>query len=1621
VGGFLPQNIWIDERFCLGRKVLLEELVMAVLKPKILLICVFGVLISAAGIAEADWFPGDGFKMHYPQLPDPFGWDICVFDQWVADDFQCSQDGPINDIHFWISWLDDWEDPANILSWDISIWSDAIGGPGACLMQPGTRLWTWQGDGNVQINWWPVDGDQGWHCPSAFWSVPNNHVNIYQINITNIQDVLTQVAGDIYWLVIKVNLMTEPPPVPGWKTSTDAWRCRALWSPTGGPPWRLVDTGTPMGLEPVYHDMAFVITSDEQDEGPKHKNLKWSQPPIEIDPTSEIPTYSGWNEVSYIGGPGTSISTPVYENWDANSLGWYLPVGPNMVGDDMSLAGIDRELDYYDFAVNAPPGTAPYTVTSELYTEVIDPCTGFPIPGVPIAGTFCNHNVPGGGHMWLTCSPGPGIFLPDNLWMVLWFSDDSAGWQIGEMAETGFTADLFALDEGAGWTTYWFGGYPWAGFEANIWCKSEHQGVTVVADDFRCLGNMPVESIHWWGSHYGWEDPEVWPPVLPIGWDIRFWSNVPADPTADPNYSYPHELLWQFQLDASRVTVEQVGMDYYHGYYPEDVCYQYYVDLEPNEVFWQGDFLDRTQDDVFWISIAAVYDPWQDPIYPWGWKTRPWSWMDDAVRIVDPGPRDSGEVLDPYWLDPYWIEPIKDPLYGESFDVAFELDTDPNFIKWEQPFTGIRDWPHYEDELSMAIEHGDLVKWQQMPDPYGWDICLCNQVADDFVCTQTGPITDIHFWISGQGDQVGEVNDWEVSIWNDRPDQAGAGPVWTWNGVGNVSTNWDGFGPQGYFCQCAGPPYWSFPPEHWNYYKVDIDNISEPFVQEAGTTYWLVIKADFITPCAGWKTSLDHYGSDGVYWDIDTLMWEELVDPITGASLDLAFEITTPRESVSKYIQQPDWSTTGIDVDATAIDPCQLLADDFPCDQTGPITDVHIWGSWLDDKLPADFGQQVAFKLSIHADIPANQSSTGYSMPGELKWSRWFGPGQWAVQMFSNGAEAYYSPCEGIYYPDNHYILCKYSFYINPADAFVQEAGNIYWLDVEAKPLAPDDPNIRFGWKTSIDHWNDDAVWRTDVMPVSRPWEELRYPPEHPYYPNSIDLAFELTTQVGPDLEIDRLVADDWPCDQNTPITAAVWWGSYIGYQFKPCHGPFMELPVPPDYFWLAIWDDVPAGDPWNLYPYSHPNDILWQYKAYEYDEVLVGYDKHPHGGLDVVICGAPSVRAWNNDVQAKLQGTGQFNSVTIIDANLVTPTLAQLQTYDAVLVYSDSNYQDAIALGNVLADYVDSGGGVVCAMFEIGYGSGPFPHPTAQLKGRWDTQGYYVLPRTQQHGPPQATLGTVYNPAHPIMQGVSTFDGGTFSARPSPLTPIPPGVTLVADWNDTSPLVATKTIGGVPRADLGLYPPSADVRGDFWVSTTDGALLMANALTWVAGGHVPSSGPREPVFRYSVKLPHDDWFLQDTNDGVYWFSAVAVYNQHVPNYEWGWTNHQHVFNDDAVEGYYMMTEPWQWEWFELYDQTGETEDMSFILFTDPNGYTCWDPLECAGQPSGDGTCDGNVNLADLFALKMYFGTAAPWTDPQCCSDYNHDNAVNLGDLFVLKMFFGTGPYAPAALDQRCP
>jgi hypothetical protein len=223
------------------------------------------VLLVSSTLTLADWSPGDDYKMHSPQLPNPNGWDICLIHQPIADDFKCSQSGPITDIHFWVSWKDN---VANFraVEWQVSIHSDMAG-------QPGINLWTLDPN-RTDISSRPYGtGDQGWHCPRNSLTISHDHTNIYQVNITKISKPCNQTKGNKYWLVIQAKMGTSTAEV-GWKTSTSSYFGKAVYQTAIGG-W------VPIGTKD--DDLAFVITGGY---------------PVEVD------------EIS-MSRPGTEIITPI--------------------------------------------------------------------------------------------------------------------------------------------------------------------------------------------------------------------------------------------------------------------------------------------------------------------------------------------------------------------------------------------------------------------------------------------------------------------------------------------------------------------------------------------------------------------------------------------------------------------------------------------------------------------------------------------------------------------------------------------------------------------------------------------------------------------------------------------------------------------------------------------------------------------------------------------------------------------------------------------------------------------------------------------------------------------------------------------------------------------------------------------------------------------------------------------------------------------------------------------------------------------------------------------------------------------------------------------------------------
>ncbi|KKN84801.1 hypothetical protein LCGC14_0284650 [marine sediment metagenome] len=198
---------------------------------------------------------------------------------------------------------------------------------------------------------------------------------------------------------------------------------------------------------------------------------------------------------------------------------------------------------------------------------------------------------------------------------------------------------------------------------------------------------------------------------------------------------------------------------------------------------------------------------------------------------------------------------------------------------------------------------GHKMHFPQLPDPTGWDVWA--ELADDWLCTETGPVTDIHTWYSWQGDVVGAPAEVEVTIYSDDPNLSGGFSrpdqvLWERDFlIADVSTRLYGIGLQGWY-----DPEGDFyePQDHVNYYQLNIVDIIDPFEQEEGTIYWLsimLVDDTFEPVTAGWKTSLDHFNDDAAWYDHSFGEWRELLDPVSEESMDLAFVITPEPATMS--------------------------------------------------------------------------------------------------------------------------------------------------------------------------------------------------------------------------------------------------------------------------------------------------------------------------------------------------------------------------------------------------------------------------------------------------------------------------------------------------------------------------------------------------------------------------------------------------------------------------------------------------------------------------------------------------------------------------------------------------
>lgn len=236
-----------------------------------------------------------------------------------------------------------------------------------------------------------------------------------------------------------------------------------------------------------------------------------------------------------------------------------------------------------------------------------------------------------------------------------------------------------------------------------------------------------------------------------------------------------------------------------------------------------------------------------------------------------------------YWYDWHTIWTPPTPGYP-----LFWVDgnTQPNACE---------EWPNHK------------MHFPQLPDSLGWDVNATAPVvlADDWTCSETGWVKDIHFWGSWRYSEVGQIVYFVLSIHNNDPGPPHSRPDSTlWEAeisppppVPHDPPTW-----QGWYDPSTGS---YMQQDHQAYFRYDII-LPEPqwFHQDSGTVYWLNVSAVVANPEVtqwGWKSTQNHYLDDAVwsFWG-PPLNWIPMLEPPEFyQTLDLAFVITgEPEEDI---------------------------------------------------------------------------------------------------------------------------------------------------------------------------------------------------------------------------------------------------------------------------------------------------------------------------------------------------------------------------------------------------------------------------------------------------------------------------------------------------------------------------------------------------------------------------------------------------------------------------------------------------------------------------------------------------------------------------------------------------
>ncbi|MEA3325439.1 MAG: GEVED domain-containing protein, partial [Euryarchaeota archaeon] len=533
----------------------------------------------------------------------------------------------------------------------------------------------------------------------------------------------------------------------------------------------------------------------------------------------------------------------------------------------------------------------------------------------------------------------------------------------------------------------------------------------------------------------------------------------------------------------------------------------------------------------------------------------------------------------------------------------------------------------WASEETLTDASGSVVKWRQPPDmKYGVNIQSTERepiVADDWICKDPRPVTDVHFWGSYIGWEIKNekpqsrqpgVEIFNIRIYEDVPANVDPDIPYSHPGELLYAVKVSEF-EESYVASIKQIDGY----EHKYYYSLDLP---EPFEQKEGTIYWISIAAvmpeEYKHPW-GWETSRDHWNDNACQHWYRNDYWEELTPEKMPAwyqehyrTVDMAFELTV--KPYPDLGDAPD-STNSFSASMSAYPGVKAY---FPtvyqagAPPYGPIHRQPKALAFLGRRVSLESEADIGFdEDGINNIVPKKDTANldkaddGVNMPLVLVhckqntfeyvvtvvnplqrsiyanvWFDWNQDGDWDDTMKC--------PAGGLAVPAPEWAVQNQQLQLSGSGVFTFTTPRFMaWISPDA--VAHDGTWMRI--TLSERKWDPTAGFYGDGG--SGPVGGYQYGETEDYYvkyapPNAKWVQMPDLTPNGIDIRVDNrnILADDFRCTSPSLLTDVHFWGSWK----KDFKGEIANIR-------LSIHSDDPVGvggtDPYNKF--SKPDELLWE------------------------------------------------------------------------------------------------------------------------------------------------------------------------------------------------------------------------------------------------------------------------------------------------------------------------------------------------------------------------------------------------------------------------------------------